>query len=220
MVEFLVDWWLEIINFFLLVAAITIFVYKKLYWQKNFIFIGMTLIITLVIEVISTFYSVNRENNLALYHLLYPVQLLLISFHFKNIIDSKKTRKLIVFLVPAIVLAMILSTYAFSAYRNFPSFHLIPKNVILILLSLSYFKELLHSEMDVRLQTDPQFWVVSGILICSLSSLVVEGCMSYVIKNNKSLSEQLFYVTLFISYLFYTFIIISFSLVKNWKVSP
>lgn len=216
MKAFLIFWWQEIINFSLLILSLAIFFYKRLFLRSKFIAIGLFLFINLLIEIFATYLTARETNNLFLYYLLTPVQLIIILYQFALLLapNVKSTVFFIIGLIGLILMLYFTLTESLSVY---PSNSILIRNLVYCLLSLIYFKTLLGAEELIDIQKEPMFWFVSGILIFSFSGVIIDGSMKFILRYNRNIANQLFLVWLVLNYIFYLFIIGSFTLERRWK---
>jgi hypothetical protein len=67
----------------------------------------------------------------------------------------------------------------------------------------------MYSENIERLENNPDFYIASGILLFSLSDLILEGVLSYTIKNKLPLSVTLNDLSEILQYVMYCVFIVA-----------
>lgn len=210
MLVFWETWWQEIVNFLLLTIGIIVFFGGNFWLKRKYNLIGYFLVASFIIEICATYFTYQGVNNLWLYHLLNLIQFALISFQFYVILENPALKKALPFLILIISFLLILLSSLFQSFESYPSLPVIIKHIFFCILALYYFRELLNSQTYVKLLTHAHFWFVSGILIYSCCGIIVEGTMRYLIKANRELANQVFYLWLFLNYLLTVSIIITF----------
>jgi hypothetical protein len=217
MTSFFSYWWHEFINFTLLGAAILLYIKKNLILNKDLRLIGIFLIINLSIEIIATYFTSQRKNNLHLYHFLSLFQTIILYFQFRIMI-SYNYIKLCNILFVTVALAMLVYLFKVGSFLVYPSVLVVLRNIFFCAMSLIYFRSLIADENIVELHRHSLFWFAAGILVYSFSGIIIEGLMHYLIAEKRHIANYLFNFWVFTNYLLYVFILISFSHVKSWKI--
>lgn len=196
--------WFDYLNLILIFSCIVVgAIYRKRIGLES-IYI-LYFIVTFVLEIWSNIVMMQGHNNLWLYHLFIPVQLLILAYYFIKLLGRKTTRLLLG--VPVIILMLILSFLYYNLSRYY-SFISIIRNFVLIAFVLAYFRKILNSEFTNNAANNRAIWISTGLFINCLGSVFIEGFMNYVMHYDPNLATYLFYLDTGLYFLFYcTFII-------------
>ena len=159
-------------------------------WPKPFKIISIFLLVTLIIEVFAIAWEWKLHKywhyngyNLWIYNIAVPIRYTLLWLFFYQIMESDIIKSLIRwFIIFFIILAFI--DYAFIQMpNNANTISLITANIITVLVSLSFFRQLLQSPRITRLTSNPLVWISLGVFIYHSGSLPFFISLNYIIVD-------------------------------------
>src|SRR3546814_749894 len=104
-------------------------------------------------------------NNMPLIHLFIALSLSLFSVLYYRAFQSKTLQRLVLFLGPASVLAVIVSSLFIGGIWVYPSFSNTLQSVVLMSFSLLFFYQIFTRQEYVHIEKQAMFWINSGVLI-------------------------------------------------------
>lgn len=163
------------------------------------------LLINIILFGITNIMSVNKINNLFLYHAYALIELWLIGYYMLVHLMGKKNVWLKVSIIYTIL--WIADIFTFEPLNTFPSYSGGLSNLILIIISMFYLLRLAKSDEILYFQKLPSFWYVSAFLIsCSFLILGYVMYNFYVVNKLPELGNQ-------ITNIFYISTILKFTLI-------
>lgn len=164
-------------------------------------------------EFLSNIFLIQRKNNLFLYHLCIPFQLLILCWYFTKLI--KRSRTFIMSLSILAGIAMLLLSSFYENLSQYFSFSSIIKNLIISALVLVYFRQVLIKEVNSIEEIDENIWICTGLFINSLGSFFIEGFMNYYMKYERNFATNLFYLDVGLYFIFYITFILAIALKRS-----
>jgi len=170
------------ISYFYLVICIPLLigvikVHRLNYEQKLVLVI---VLIALVNELLATYLRMRGVNNLWVYHLFVPCTFLVILRIYKKVFEQVISRW--------VFNATSISFLLFAAFNSlfiqpldvFNSNTITVSSVLYILLSITYFHQLLRNTAHLALERTPMFWLNTGVLIYYSGTLLLYVLVNYV----------------------------------------
>jgi len=137
------------------------------------------------------------------------LQYVVLSYYYYKLFSLSVTKMTVKVSIPIFLLIAVFISWKIQHITAYNSYELIIQNFLLALWSLLYFKSLMYSENIERLENNPDFYIASGILLFSLSDLILEGVLSYTIKNKLPLSVTLNDLSEILQYVMYCVFIVA-----------
>lgn len=149
------------------------FVFRFRQVPRVIVILSWYLLFSMVLFGISNYLADRNMNNMFLYHIFSIVELAFVCFIFREIIQSKKVRKAIPYLLALFVLLFILNSIFLEGMDSWNSNSSSIEFLIIICFSLIYYFELANSDDILSFSTNPFFWIVSGFFVYCASCTVV-----------------------------------------------
>ncbi len=184
--------------------------------RSNFFFIQILLFITVIVESIGYFYLKLYNKAAVIPYLLFqPLEYICIVLYFNKIIFSKRVKKIIRSTIPftsIIYFAIYFISYQYNLSK-YSGFLFISVTVSAI--CLLYFYQLLNREIDKKLQSNPHFFIATGILLFHTCSFMVMGLVNYIYTRNQELARRVFSINHILNIIYYSLITYAFYI--QWK---
>lgn len=178
--------------------------YKKLFGPLRLVllFLGVSLLFEIVVYSL----AFNGINNMPFFHLFSLVQLCFISTFYYLAFKDAFLRKGILVTAVLLLLFMAYNSLYLQGIYKFDSNSKGLLGLFSIILSLLYFRKIMHEEILVRLEEHPMFWVNSGIMIYFAGSIFL-----FSFFNEKFVAIYDYYYSLYminaVFYLLYVFFV-------------
>ena len=177
------------------------------------------LLVTLLLEGYSAFLMFRQEKNLHIYQFLAPVQYALFAAILWLLIRGSAWRKAIACSIPLYALLALLIACQFQATEVFNSYTLALKHILLASWSLVYIREIFHYMPVDRLEREPSFWLVSGLLFHALGNFFNDGLMNTMLVESFDAAHTFYFIGIFLSFLLYLMTLVAF-LLSGRQSSP
>ena len=203
------------INFFL---QFTLLILSIIFWGKLLAkekLIVLLILLTFVTEFSALFFI--SGNNLLLFHILVPLQGIIILIYLNKSIQNLSLKKIInisLFIFISSVIGLTLYVQGFQEYNSYVLiFRAFLISIFSILFFIDYLTRQLNNHVNFQLTSDIQFWIITGFLINSLGTFFFEGLMNYIIKANKNLSLIFYFINVHFGFVMY--ILIGIGVIKQ-----
>jgi len=200
-----------LIKIYLVLSLLTlvscIFTFREKEAYQKFI---IAYLVLLTLTCIASVYVANvmLENNLFIFHIYVPIEYIILSFLYKNIIVNAVIKKMILLSIPFFVaLSVCFSLFIQPPDTNNSTMSII-ESVIMIFLSLSFLREILLFQQATALHKFPLFWINVGILVFFTGRLITEGMLSYLVSHSMVLARRIFTFGFVFKYLLFVLFII------------
>jgi hypothetical protein len=157
-----------------------------------FKFIGGVLLLIILVELASGTVFKNVKNNLFLYHFQNPAEFVLYALFFYSIFHAHILKRIAIVAAPLYLLLALFFSFFIQTVNENNGYQVIMESIVLITFALAYLRELLIYRIEEKVQENPFFWIVSGILFHFSSSLFLEGFLDNLIKIAES-SARMYY---------------------------
>lgn len=203
----------------LLLSAIFSLKSFRLKWPKPFRVFSIFLISTLLVEIFAiawkwelckTAYWSFSPSNLWIYNAFLMIRHLFFLAYFHEILTAPSLKKFItISIIPFLILACI--NYAIiQTPHKVTTYTIILANVITVLLSLAFFRQILRDKKVIRLSSSSEFWIALGAFIYYSGTLPLFIFFNYLLKEHYSMAESYSYINDALNIMMYTFYLISF----------
>jgi hypothetical protein len=171
-----------------------------------------------VTEFIGTWISMQHKQNLWLYNVSRPMQLMFLLFYFSSVLEMKMKQR--IFLLTAG--ALLGCTLIFSSPINsFNSLADVIVGAAVTSLCILYFNKMIRSPEPISLSAS-EFWFCSSLFIFFGSNFCIYGSMGFFLITNKALAQKLFSGIVINSYILYAttiFALLSTGQRQNHKIN-
>lgn len=206
--------WPVYFHFALLALNILLWLVKFRYLNTSLRLLGLLLLLTLLFEVYAAFLMFNQVRNLYLFHYLTPLQYVLTALLFRSTLHSVRFRTIITYSIPVFLVISLLISLTVQGTNDYNSYALMLKSLLTTCWVLCYFREIFSGLRLVRLETEPMFWVSTGMLFYALGSFFAEGLMNYLLLQSYPFALQLYYLSVLLGYLLYSAFLVALLLAK------
>lgn len=200
--------WEAIINFSILsiISVYMIATFQKRISSEKWLL--LFLLLTLVVELFAYFLARKSISNLYLFHLLVPIQTIILSLFFLNIVQRKKFQYYIKTLLGVYLFFVVISTLFLQHITVYNSYTTIFKSVLVIIFSFIYFLDKFQNSTNetVELFRDSIVWIVLGFLVQSLSTFFFEGFMNELISYDSPYALTFYFCNVIVGYITYCLI--------------
>ena len=172
---------------FSLVLSIFIFIKKR---NKVSLYFIPFLFLTVLIELIGTWYVYKGYRNYWMYNVFTTIEFLfyttLFYIHFKKILFQR----IVLVFIPLFVLCVVLNILFIQGFnKTFNTYtFLLGSFFIVIFCCLFFYESVLPDKIDQQLSKQSFFWISSGLLIFYLGSVIINALFEYL--RNNDLQEE------------------------------
>ncbi len=176
--------------------------------QKPVKLIFIYVFITFIVEWIG-FYSLQiseqKTVNNQIYKLHTLLEFIIISSYFYFIIINKILKKIILWLIPIVLISLIIIIY----WKILPMHRMFLISIFFfVFYSILYFKQLLDSDNNIL--SNPNFWIVTGILFFNAGFFFLSGFVTYISEKDRLLATKLFSINHLLNIVYYSLITYGF----------
>lgn len=161
-------------------------------------YIGLFLVVTGLFDAIAATIMLNeylaREmgSNLFLYHILTPVQYVIIFLMYRGVIMHPLARKIATWSIPAFVILSLLLTITVQPPSSYNSYSALIKHVMIIFFVLIYFYEVIATTPYTKVYAQPIFWISVAFLFHSSLNILLEGVSNYLRTYGETTYEPIY----------------------------
>lgn len=138
--------------------------------------------------------AVGATNNMRVYNPFMLIEFWAFALYFRLSTDLTWLKKVINgFLILFPVLWVVCVFFIFG-FRNWNSYVSITGSAFTIFFAVTFYYELLTSQLLVKLRNMPEFWIATGLLIFYAGNLPYLGMLNYLNAQHTSTAAQLSYV--------------------------
>jgi hypothetical protein len=148
------------------------------------------------------------KNNLFVFHISTPLEYMVLSMLYRDVIANKALKKTILFTIPVFIALSVLIAFFIQKWDTNNSYIIIIESVVMIFLSLFFLRETLLLQQVTVLSHFPMFWISVGILFYFTGSLVIEGMLNYIMRHSMELAKRTYRLGYIFEYLLFILFII------------
>jgi hypothetical protein len=174
------------LHFDLLVGAVCCWFFSpQQKGSKPVCYVGLFLCATLLFDGAAATIMLNHYlakkvvSNLFLYHILTPIQYLLIAAMYGAIIKHPLIRKAAIWSIPPFVIISLLFSFTIQPISEYNSYSILIKHFLVIMFALIYFFEIISTTPYTKVYLQPVFWISVGYLFHSTLNISLEGVSNY-----------------------------------------
>jgi hypothetical protein len=199
------------IYFSLLYLAIILFTIKVKSLDTSQVIIFIYLV---VLAVFSTAAMVLRlvyhvKNNLFLFHILTPVEYLLLSCIYFFYLKSITMKRLIALsMVLFVVVAVLLDRWVEKPEVN-NSYIRVTESLLITGWILFYFRQMMQKRLSEDFYAMPVFWISVALLFYFIGTLFIQGLLNYMIQHGSEVALKLYYAGYIFEYLLFILVIVA-----------
>lgn len=191
----------------------------RLNWPKQYKLLSLFLFSSLFIEVFAitwkwyiykTEYWSYSKSNLWIYNGFLIIRHLYILSFFYYTFHSKALKKAILISVIPFTLFGFYNYFFLQSPHKVSTYTIILMNTTVVLLALSYFRQVIKSDTIVKVNADPGIWISLGLFIYYSGSLPLFIFLNYLIKEHPEIVVSYFYINHALSITMYLLFLISF----------
>lgn len=179
----------------LIAFCVIIGLYRKAISEYTFFILTLLLGVTLIVESVG-YYNLWTKNKIAgwIFLLFLPVQYLLYSLYFKNIIKNNKIKRVIIISVPILLLWNVCNTVYFQNFLMLNTYAILLACLLYCIWSSIYLIQLLQDIGDENLAHNPHFWISTGTLFFYSVSFFIIAFIQIINKEDQTLASQLWFL--------------------------
>ncbi len=201
--------WDFYLAFLLHAVNIAVFIWKYRKLSTPLKVIGYTILINLAFDIYSASLALKGINNLFLLHAQTIVNFTTIGIFFTLIFRSR-FMMLYWVLFPFFLAFGLYNMVRLNTSTHFPTYTLIIKNAVFIMLCLGYHASLLSKPVPVHIYRHPYFMVTFGLLLASMGSFFIEGLMNQLLQQSREHALKFYLTGAMLNYIYYVSVAISF----------
>jgi len=122
------------------------------------------LFVTLIFEVITTWMTIHRGNNLSVYNIYFIFSFLFYLNFFRETVHNQIVKRIIIVLIISFILLSVINIIYFQKIDQWNSISYSIGCLLIIVLSFYYFFEIFQHPKATKLSSEPTFWISSGLL--------------------------------------------------------
>lgn len=126
------------------------------------------------------------ENNLLLYNILSVYEFSFYCYFLFNIIDSRLTKKTIVFVSFLMPIILVYNLLYFQGAHQFSTLTFIPSSILLIIFGLIFIYQIFNKAEFVDLKREPSFWICISLIFYFSITVSIIGNLNYIATLSKS----------------------------------
>lgn len=160
--------WLILMNIYLfLLAGVSIIgITRYRFIDTPAKIIVVLLILTTISESTAHYLSLTTKNNIFIYHIYSPIQLVLLALFFNRLVSFFRNRNVGVIIgIIGIVYSVVISLFFQKPSTTFNSYFLILESMLIIGMILCYFYDFLNTTHTTKQFTTPHFWMACILLL-------------------------------------------------------
>ena len=168
---------------------LAIFVFTRRRNKVAYYFIPF-LFLTVVIELLGTWYLYKGYRNYWLYNVFTTVEFLFYTFLFYVHFKKNLFKRIVLLFMPLFVLSVICNIIFIQGFnKTFDTYtFLLGSFFLVIFCCLFFYESVLPDKIDQQLSKQPFFWIASGLLIFYLGSVIINALFEYL--RNNDLQEE------------------------------
>lgn len=152
------------------------------------------LLLSFVVNIVVAIMSANRINNLPLLHIFTWVELTILLFFYKNILEAKKAYRQYNMFISVFGLLCIINAIFFQSIYNYNTYTRSLEAIIMMLFSVNYFAKVFAENITQKTTVLPAFWFNTGIFLYFSWSFIFFTFSNVIAKQSTSNSIFLWYV--------------------------
>ena len=191
----------------------------RLEWLRNYRSFAIFIWITLLVEILAitwkwslfkTAYWNFSKSNIWIYNFFLIIRLLFyLHFYYQNL-SSHKMKTIIRYCTIPLIIFGFLNYFFIQSPNKINSYSIVLDHLVIILLSLSFFSQVLNDKVIIRLRTHPVTWISLSTFIYFSGTLPFFITLDYVSRKNISLAISILYINTALNTFMYSFYFISF----------
>jgi hypothetical protein len=188
--------------------------HKLILWFMSF------LLLTVLIEFTGWWLTIHHGKwKYAMYNIFTPIEFLFYAFLFY--VHLKKLKVLILVFYPFFIIATIFNTLFIQGINStFNTYIFLLGSFCMVVFCCTYYYEsVLPEKVDQQLSKQPFFWIVSGLLINYLGSVIINALFQYLTSNDLQVEGRRIYTIInnTLNVILYSSFCIAFFLCPNNK---
>jgi len=210
-----------LIHFGLLSTALIVFLNNFNHLNRCARMAGYYLLVTFFFDAVAAAIMFNKGlaklfgNNLFLYHILTPIQYVLIARIYVHVITTPVLKRIILISIPVFILLSVLFSSTIQTINNYNSYSQLLKYLLTILWILFFLKQTLVLTHYPALMREPIFWISTAFLFYSTGNIIVEGMANYLINRYGNYFERIYYIYSILNYLLFCLFIVAFAIKRK-----
>jgi hypothetical protein len=184
-----------------LVAYFTAVEKKCRYRQWVILYLVLALVTT--VTAISLIRLAGVKNNLFLFHVYTPLEFVVLSLLFHDMMTSHRIRRLIRFTIPAFLLLCLAFSLWVQPVHSNNSYCIIIGSILIITWVLLFLREVLLRQEVTSLSRYPMFWISAGVLFYFAGHLLIEGMLNYMMSHSMALARKAYRVGYVFKYMLF-----------------
>lgn len=174
-----------------LLLLVVVFVIGVLQYKKRPApFQALTLLVgvTVVSECLGRCLIYRNGNSMPVYHIYIILLYLFYAWIYRRLSTSPAVKKAILISAPVFVGLSLVNSLYYQSMKQFPSNMLLIACVLIILLSLSIYRQMLNFPIEESLFRQPVFWLNTGTLFFFTTTFLFWSFFNYFIRQKLNLS--------------------------------
>jgi hypothetical protein len=186
----------------IIAACISVLCFKKA--DKTFRWLCLLIILTLISELISRYFSIHRKPNGIIYIIFTPIEFFIYAMIYNLFFNDKFWAKVLFISVAGLIALEIINTLFFQ-HLAAPTNIMNVEGVLLVILSLKFFINISEKPVYENVLYESVFWFNSAVLIYYAFDVLVWGLhtLIYQLKNPPMIIYQI--LLLFSGFLYVTY---------------
>ena len=195
--------------------SLTIFVSDTNVVLKTF---PLFLFITLFVEIFATYTANKTGSNHLIYSIFTTCLFLYFYFFYYHNIQSKGLKKAIMFFAIVYPILALVNIFFIQGKDHFHTYTFVLGSIFLIILCLSYLRQLIINPAISTVIYKPQFWITLSLLLFYSVDILFTASINSLTAKNNNLAYSFVRVMRYLNYTMYLVMIIGFLLsYKKYK---
>lgn len=141
--------------------------------------------ITLAVESFSLLlmHPLHIRNNMPVYNVFSLVETECYAAYFYGLLQSRRVRKIVLVFMTAFPLAWIFTTFFVFGFNSWNSYGVAIESAFCVAMSVRYLYEVITQTELIRMDNNPDFWIVIGVLTFFVVQLPLVGMLNFMKSN-------------------------------------
>jgi hypothetical protein len=182
-------------------ASLTIFVQAPR--ERYLKYFALFLLVNFILDVATSYSAYFAINNEWLSNLDNVVIISFYLFLLREIIKSKKAKKVLLIFVLAYPVVSVINIFLLQTFHLLLPMTYTSGCVLIVITSIYYFWEIFQQKYSVNLMREPAFWICSGLLFYFTCTFPLNGLLNFVNALPKVIVQNLFQILILLNIFLY-----------------
>jgi hypothetical protein len=194
-------WFIPIASAFPFLASLTIFIQAPR--QSYLKYFALFLLVNFLLDVATSYSAWTGTDDVWLSNLDSVVVISFYLFLLREIVKSKKAKKVLLIFVLAYPIVSVINIFLFRRLPLLFPMTFTSGGVLIVITSIYYFWETFQQKNSVNLIREPAFWICSGLLFYFTCTFPLNGLLNFVSALPQVIVQNLFQIFIILNIFLY-----------------